>query len=158
MRRNRRIKKNSRFATSSMGIASLIISAFIMMMIFFAMNSRCSAITREIGKKEKVLQRLESELTREKTRWDEMKVPERLNVALARFGLEMDFARGDQIVRMGRNGAPVPGQLALTRLRGSRQVAGVSSATTPTLAHTQVRRSRVSPSVVRRQSKNGVRK
>ena len=72
MRRNRRIKKNSRFATSSMGIPSLIISAFIMMMIFFAMNSRCSAITREIGEKEKVLQRLESELTREKTRWDEM--------------------------------------------------------------------------------------
>jgi hypothetical protein len=70
----------------------------------------------------------------------------------------MDFARGDQIVRMGRNGAPVPGQLALTRLRGSRQVAGVSGATTPTLARTQVRRSRVSPSVVRRQPKNGVRK
>ena len=158
MRRNRRIKKNSRFATSSMGIASLIISAFIMMMIFFAMNSRCSAITREIGTKEKVLQRLESELTREKTRWDEMKVPERLNVALARFGLEMDFARGDQIVRMGRNGAPVPGQLALTRLRGSRSIVSVSGATAPTLARTQVRRSRVSPSVVRRQPKNGVRK
>lgn len=158
MRRNRRIKKNSRFATSSMGIASLIISAFIMMMIFFAMNSRCSTITREIGKKEKVLQRLESELTREKTRWDEMKVPERLNVALARFGLEMDFARGDQIVRMGRNGTPVPGQLALARLRSSRQVASVASAPAPTLARTQVRRPRVSPSVVRRQPKNGVRK
>ena len=158
MRRNRRIKKNSRFATSSMGIASLIISAFIMMMIFFAMNSRCSAISREIGKKEKILKRLEAELTREKTHWDEMKVPRRLDVALARFGLEMDFARGDQIVRMGRNGVPVPGQLALKRLRGSRQVASASSATAPTLARTQVRRSRVSPSVVRRQPKNGIRK
>ena len=70
----------------------------------------------------------------------------------------MDFARGDQIVRMGRNGAPVSGQLALARLRGSRQVASVNSATAPTLARTQVRRPRVSLSVVRRQPKNGVRK
>ena len=153
MRRNRRIKKNSRFATSSMGIASLIISAFIMMMIFFAMNSRCSAITREIGQREKVLQRLESELTREKTRWDEMKVPERLKVALTRFGLEMDIPREDQIIRMGRNGAPMPGQLALARLRGSSAIS-----TGSTVAHAQMRRSRVSLPVSRRQAKNGVRK
>ena len=148
MRRNRRVKKNSRFATSSMGIASLIVSAFIMMMIFFAMNSRCSAITREIGQREKDLQRLESELTREKTRWEEMKVPERLRVALTRFGLEMDIPREDQIVRMGRNGMPVPGQLALSRVRGA----------SAAMAQTQMRRPRVSPSVPRRTRKNGVRK
>ena len=119
MRRNKRIKKRSRFATSSMGVASLIVSAFIMMMIYFAMNSKCSSITREIGKKEKELQRLEAELTREKTRWDEMKVPERLKTALTRFGLEMDVPREDQLVRMNSSGKPVPGQLALARLRAS---------------------------------------
>jgi len=159
MRRNRRIKKNSRFATSSMGVASLIISAFIMMMIFFAMNSRCSAITREIGQKEKTLKRLESELTRENTRWDEMKVPERLRVALTRFGLEMDIPREDQIVRMGRSGVPVPGQLALTRLRNSSSSSVAAAAIGgTTMARAHVRRPRVSPSVSRRQSRNGVRK
>ena len=155
MRRNRRVKKNSRFVTSSMGIASLIVSAFIMIMIFFAMNSRCSAITREIGQREKTLRSLESELTREKSRWDEMKVTTRLNVALARFGLEMDLPREDQFVRMGRNGQPVPGQLALARMRSS---AAGSSPSRTVMAQTPVRRSRVSSFASRRRQKNGVRK
>ncbi len=151
MRRNKRVKKNSRFATSSMGVASLIVSAFIMLMIFFAMNSRCSTITREIGLREKTLQRLESELTREKTRWDEMKVPERLKIALTRFGLEMDIPREDQIVRMGRTGVPVPGQLALARLRGTSEASQRTS-----VAHATVRGYGTAAS--RRHAKNGVRK
>lgn len=152
MRRNKRIKKNSRFATSSMGIASLIISAFIMMMIFFAMNAKCSAITRDIGQKEKELQRLESELTREKTRWDEMKVPERLKMALTRFGLEMDMPREDQLVRMSNVGVPVPGQLALARIRSS-------AASGAAVARTQPRRTtRIASPASRRQTRNGIRK
>ena len=125
-----------------------------MIMIIFAMNSRCSAITREIGQREKVLKRLESELTREKTRWDEMKVTDHLNVALARFGLEMDLPREDQFVRMGRNGMPVPGQLALARMRSS--ATGYASGTV--MAQTQVRRARVSAPAPRRRQKTGVRK
>ena len=151
MRRNKRIKKRSRFATSSMGIASLIVSVFIMLMIFFAMNTKCSAITREIDQKEKELQRLESELTREKTRWDEMKVPEHLKKALTRFGLEMDVPREDQLVRMSNAGAPVPGQLALKRLRGL-PPAGT------TVARAGAPRRSASSSVLRRQQRNGVRK
>ena len=153
MKRNKRVKKNSRFATSSMGVASLIVTAFIMLMIFFAMNSRCSTITREIGLREKTLQRLESELTREKTRWDEMKVPERLKIALTRFGLEMDIPREDQIVRMGRTGVPVPGQLALARLRGASEAAQRTA-----VARANVRTYRVSSAASRRHAKNGVRK
>ena len=153
MKRNKRIKKESRFATSSMGVASLIVTAFIMLMIFFAMNSRCSTITREIGLREKTLQRLESELTREKTRWDEMKVPERLKIALTRFGLEMDIPREDQIVRMGRTGVPVPGQLALARLRGASEASQRTA-----VAGVNVRTYRVSSAASRRHAKNGVRK
>ena len=149
MRRNKRIKKRSRFATSSMGVASLIVSAFIMMMIYFAMNSRCSAITREIGLKEKELDGLKSELAREKTRWDEMKTHDRLNTALTRFGLEMDVPREDQLVRMDGAGNPVPGQLALARLRG----AGGSA-----MARTKSRRMASPLNISRRSIKNGVRK
>ena len=151
MRRNKRIKKRSRFATSSMGVASLIVSGFIMMMIFFAMNAKCSAITREIGLKERELNRLEQELTREKTRWDEMKVPDRLKTALTRFGLEMEVPREDQLVRMSSAGVPVPGQLALARLRGASSVGSA-------VARAQVRRPSASPSAPRRQNRNGVRK
>ena len=163
MRRNKRIKKRSRFATSSMGVASLIVSAFIMMMIYFAMNSKCSSITREIGKKEKELQRLEAELTREKTRWDEMKVPERLKTALTRFGLEMDVPREDQLVRMNSSGKPVPGQLALARLRASQpqqpQILAARTALVSPMSRTKPRRMMASTqSIARRSTKNGVRK
>ena len=151
MRRNRRVKRHSRFVTSSVGIASLIISAFIMVMIFFAMNSRCAAITRNLGEKEKELKRLEAELAREKSQWDGMKVPENLNKRLVQFGLEMIVPREDQIVRMGRTGVPVPGQLALVRRRGGSGVGVV--------AHMQPqRRSVTSTSSTRRRARNGVRK
>jgi len=152
MRRNKRIKKHSRFATSSMGIASLIISGFIMMMIFFAMNAKCSSIAREIGQKERELQHLEAELMREQAKWDEMKVPERLKTALTRFGLEMDAPREDQLVRMSSAGRPVPGQLALVRLRGAMMAAPTSVARLPP------RRVAGVSSGARRQGRNGVRK
>ena len=151
MRRNKRVKKRSRFATSSMGVASLIVSGLIMMMIYFAMNSKCSAITREIGLKEKELHSLEAELMREQTRWDDMKVPARLGVALARFGLEMAVPREDQLVRMSKSGSPVPGQLALARLRGA------TSQSAP-LVRAKVLKPSISPSSRRRSAKNGIRK
>lgn len=172
MRRNRRVKKRSRFATSSMGVASLIVSGLIMMMIYFAMNSKCSAIAREIGQKEKELRSLEQELMREQTRWDEMKVPARLNMALTRFGLEMAVPREDQLVRMSKAGVPVPGQFALARLRGTTgqsavatrekvQAAPVKVQAAPVriqMARAKVQRPSISPSTRRRPAKNGVRK
>lgn len=153
MRRNKRIKKRSRFATSSMGVASLIVSGFIMLMIFFGMNSRCSSISREIGKKEKELQRLEAELTRENTRWDEMKVLERLNVALARFGLEMALPKEEQIVRMTGMGVPAPGQLALKRMHGSSKARSVASNS----FNPRTSRTSSTSSSSRRRVRNGVR-
>ena len=153
MRRTKRIKKHSRFATSSMGVASLIVSGFIMLMIFFSMNSRCSSISREIGKKEKELQRLEAELTREKTRWDEMKVPERLSIALTKFGLAMSAPREDQIVRMTGAGVPAPGQLALRRMNGVSK-SGSMAAVSPRRNSV---RTTTATSASRRRGRNGVR-
>jgi hypothetical protein len=153
-RRNRRIKKNSRFVTSSMGIASLIVSGFIMMMIFFAVNSRCAAITRDIGQKEKELKRLSEELAREKARWNDMKTTDKLKRALVKFGLEMNTPREDQIVRIGKNGVPVPGQLALAHLRGT------SASPKSVVAHAQPRKAaRVGITTpTRRRGRNGVLK
>ena len=152
MKRNRRIKKRSKFATSSMAIAALIFTCFVMLMIVYAMTSRCSSISREIGMKEKELKRLEAELVREKTRWDEMKVPERLNIALARFGLEMSTPKEEQIVRITGSGVPAPGQLALKRMQGSQKSGSMA-------ANSSYRNSsRVSTtSATRRRGRNGVR-
>ncbi len=110
-------------ATGTMGVAALIVTGVIMTMIYFSADSRCGSITKEIGRCEKRLAALDAELARVNVRWEEMKTPERLEVQLKRFGVEMTRPREDQLVRMDESGRPVPGQLAVARaMRRSSQV------------------------------------
>ena len=50
MKKNRRIKRLSRFTSGATGIAALIVSSFIMLMIYWSLDVRCTAILREIGR------------------------------------------------------------------------------------------------------------
>lgn len=115
MRRNRKVKKSSVLTSSTIGISSLLFTAFIAVLAYYFIDSRCSSIAREIGKAEKRLAALETEYVREAAKWDELKIPERLAEKLTRFGLEMRYARQDQIVRMTPDGRPAPGQLSVAR-------------------------------------------
>lgn len=115
-RKIKRVKKESRQTTGTVGVASLIVTALIMTMLYFSVDSRCSAEAKKIGDCEKRLAALDAELVRENARWDEMKTPERLAVQLRRFGLEMSRPREDQLVRMDAVGRPIPGQLAVARV------------------------------------------
>lgn len=116
MRRNRRTTKHTIFKSGSWGFITLVLSAFVMAMVYWQVDSQCSTISREIGEAEKRLKKLESDYVREAARWDEQKIPDRLSEKLLRFGLEMKYARQDQIVRMNADGRPMPG-LAVTRAR-----------------------------------------
>ena len=107
MRRNRKVKKNAALKSGTMGIASLIVSALIMTMIYYVLDSRCTLIARDIGKVERRFTQLEAECVREAARWDELKVTERLTEKLNRFGLEMRYPRQDQIVRMTADGRAI---------------------------------------------------
>ncbi len=100
-----------------MGVASLILCGFVVMMTYWLFDSQCTSIQREIGKAEKEFDALESECVRETARWDRMKTPEKLAECLVRFGLEMKMQRQDQIVRMNRDGRPEPNQIAVARAR-----------------------------------------
>jgi len=100
-----------------MGVVSLIVTIFVMSMVYWSVDSRCSSISREIGQAEKRLAELESEYVRVAARWDEQKIPARLSEKLTRFGLEMRYARQDQVVKMTPDGRPRPGQIAVTRAR-----------------------------------------
>ncbi len=100
-----------------MGIASLILAGFFMLMVYWSVDSSCTSIAREIGQAEKKLAVMESECVREAAHWDEQKIPDRLSEKLLRFGLEMKYARQDQIVRMTPDGRPKAGQIAVTRAR-----------------------------------------
>lgn len=117
MKRNRKMKKHSAFTASTMGIGVLLLTSFIMAMAYCSLDSRCTSISREIGKAEKRLEALEAECVQEMAHWDAMKTPEKLSEKLLRFGLEMKYARQDQIVRMNADGRPAAGQISVTRAR-----------------------------------------
>jgi len=117
MRRNRRVKKHSRFKSGATGMVALIVSSFIMMMIYWTLDSQCSSIMREIGEAEKRTKALEAEYGRENARWNRMKVRERLDETITRIGLVMQTPKPDQVVRMMPNGEPAPGQMAVARAR-----------------------------------------
>lgn len=112
--RNRKVKKNSVLTSGTFGVASLIVSALIMAMIYYVLDSRCDLINSEIGKAEKRLKALDAECAREMARWDGQGITERLSEKLTRFGLEMRYPRQDQIVHMDADGRPRPG-IAVTR-------------------------------------------
>lgn len=93
----------------------MIITLFAALMIYWNVDSRCSQISGMIGKAEAELKGREAELVRERARWEEMKTPARLSVALNRYGLAMEKAESVQIVRMDRDGVPKAGQISVAR-------------------------------------------
>lgn len=110
-------KKRSIFVIGTTGLVSLVMTVIIMLMCYLWMDSRCGAISREISRCEKELKDVTAELERTRTRWEEMKVPGKLEEKLVRFGLNMKYARSDQVVRMNADGRPAPGQIAVARAR-----------------------------------------
>ena len=117
MRRNRRVKKHSRFKSGATGMVALIVSSFIMLMIYWTLDSQCTSILRDIGTAENKLKALDAEYGRENARWNAMKTRERLDEKITRFGLAMQSPHPDQVVRMTAAGEPAPGQMSVARAR-----------------------------------------
>ena len=117
MRRNRRVKKHSRFKSGATGMVALIVSSVMMLMIYRSLDSQCTSILRDIGVAESRLKALDAEYGRENARWNAMRTRERLDEKITRFGLAMQSPHPDQVVRMMANGEPAPGQMAVARAR-----------------------------------------
>lgn len=115
MKRNRRVKRHSHFALNAMNIATLLITGVCMLMAYWWLDSRCVAIAHDIGKAEKSLAKLDSELERETMKWNEMKTPERLEAALSRHGLDMHNPGPDQVIKMRFDGHVAPRQMSVVR-------------------------------------------
>ena len=116
MRRNRRhVKRFSRFKFGATGMVALIVTSFIMLMIYWTLDSQCTSILREIGKSENEAKLLDAEYGREDARWNAMRTRERLDEKITRFGLAMQSPQPDQVIRMMPNGKPAPGQMAVAR-------------------------------------------
>jgi hypothetical protein len=127
MRRNKRTKRCSEFTLNTMHIAAIVLSLFIMLMAYWVLDSRCGAIGQEIGAAEKALAKLDGELERETMKWNEMKTPERLELALKKHGLNMNNPAPDQVIKMMPNGRVAPRQMSV--VRAQRRNAGTVSRT-----------------------------
>ena len=119
MRKNRKIpKKMSVVAANSMRFGAIIVIFFVMVILNLLSSSSCTMLLKEKGEKERELAKLEQTRTQESTRWEELKTPEKIEVALLRHGLSMKLPRADQCVRMRADGTPLyPNQVSLRRAR-----------------------------------------
>ena len=116
-KRNRKINRHSRFTVNSAGVVALIVTGFAMLMCYWMLGMRCTSIARELEAAEKQYKQFTKESERVASRWTELMAVDRLQERLARFGLEMNMPRADQIVRMNAEGRPLPGQIAVARAR-----------------------------------------
>ncbi|MBR3222414.1 MAG: hypothetical protein IKF72_09325 [Kiritimatiellae bacterium] len=127
MRKNRKIPKNlSVVAANTMRFGAILVFGFVMVILNLLASSTCKHLMATKGKMEKELARLEDARMQESTRWEEMKTPDRIEIALLKHGLSMKLPRPDQNVRMRADGTPYPGQLSLAR--GRRRVGSASAA------------------------------
>lgn len=116
MRKNRkRSKEMSVIASRSMHVGAIIMTLFVMVIINLLASSSCDQLMKSIGEKEKQLARLENDRKRASADWDRMKTSENLDRTLLKHGLAMRYPRADQVIRMGANGRPTPGQLSIAR-------------------------------------------
>ena len=118
MRKNKKIPKRlSVVATNTMRFGAIIVFFFLMVILNLLSASSCTQLLKTQGELERELAKLEDSCMRESTRWEEMKTPERVEVALLRHGLLMRPPRPEQTVQMRGNGTPYPGQLSVARAR-----------------------------------------
>ena len=118
MRKNRKVtKKMSVVATSTMRFAAIIVSFFVMVILNHISSSVCTQMMKTKGSLERELAKLEESRMRESTRWEEMKIPERIERSLLRNGLSMKIPRSEQCVRMNPNGTPAPCQYSVAKAK-----------------------------------------
>ena len=118
MRRNRKVpKKMSVVATNTMRFGVIILVFFFMVILNVLSQSSCKQLQNANGRMEREIAKLEDSRTREATRWEGMKTPDKIEEALLRHGLSMKTPRADQTVRLMADGRPRPGQLSLAKAK-----------------------------------------
>lgn len=116
MRKNRkRSKKMSVMRSHSVHVCAVIMMLFVMVIVNLLASSSCDQLMKSIGEKERQLLKLEDEYVRESARWEGMLTAKNIERALAGRGMAMHTPRAAQIIRMGADGQPMPGQFSVAR-------------------------------------------
>ena len=146
MRRNvKKPAKMSVVAANTMRFGVIIVFLFVMVILNLLASSSCNHLMKEKGEMERELVKLDEARTREATRWEEMRTPEKVETALLRHGLAMRLPRPDQnVIRMRANGTPYPGQISIARARqrAGLPIAANQSASKPNTTPSPIRRRR----------------
>lgn len=116
-RKNRKVKKQGHFGKAGVLIATNIVFAVIMAVVYVLFDTSICSLKSDLNELDRQEKRLEDQYTREHARWEEMHTPEKLNQQLARFGLDMNYHRNDQIIRIDSHGRVHAGQFAARRAR-----------------------------------------
>ena len=116
-RRNKKVNRHSRFTVNTAGVVALLVTGFAMVMCYCGLGMRCTSIAHELQQAEKEYKQLTKESERVAARWTELMAVKQLEEKLARFGLEMNLQRADQVVRLNAKGRPLPNQIAVTRAK-----------------------------------------
>ena len=116
-RRNRKVNKHSSFKVNTAGIVALIVTGVAMALCYGVLGMRCTSIAQELQQAEKEYKQLTKESERVAARMTELMAVNRLEDNLARFGLEMNLPRADQVVRLNASGHPLPRQIAVVRAK-----------------------------------------
>ncbi len=117
MKKNRIVpRKMSVTTANSMFCAAVIFMLLLMVIVNHLASSSCTQLQKSIGNKKAELAKLENERLRENADWMKMITAENLNATLLKHGMKMQPpSPTTQIIRMGRNGRPVPGQVSLAK-------------------------------------------
>ena len=125
MRKNKKVSKQmSVIATNTMRFGAIIVFFFLMVILNLLSASSCKQLMKQKGEMEREIVRLEDSRMRESTRWEEMRTPEKVEMALLRHGLSMKLPRPEQNVVMMADGTPRPGQLSIAK---AKQRAGLAT-------------------------------
>ena len=107
MRRNSKMtKRMSRVASLSCHCGAVLVVLFVMVILNLLASSSCQRHAKVIGEQERQICRLDDSIRQESTRWEQMKTPEKLEMALIHHGLKMAPARPSQNIHMKTDGTP----------------------------------------------------
>ncbi len=97
MRRNRKHRVHGRII--SIPIVGLFVLVMFILFGYLAIDNRCNARGQLIKDLERRYALLEDERIREEAKWNAMKTPDELEKRLLYHGIQMVYARPEQIIR-----------------------------------------------------------
>jgi hypothetical protein len=108
--------------------AAVVIVASMVCLGYISIGARCEKLGREIEQREMELAAKRKEYRSEQSKWLRMKAPQNVERVLREFNLEMDWPRGDQVLKLdaapgavreswARRDAGATGPLSMASLR-----------------------------------------